>query len=314
MAVILLIVVSLALLVTPDRSLSYLKDKYAGPPSQFIMVDSLEVHFRDEGEGFPIVLLHGTAASLHTWDEWTDTLKQYYRVIRMDLPAFGLTGPSNNRDYSIASYTDFLNSFLSELNVAEFYLAGNSLGGRIAWNYTLKYPEQVKKLVLIDASGFPMNGEPAFVFELAKTPIINQGFKYITPKSFIEKNLNEVYYADSLVTDKIVTRYHDMSLRPGNRQAFIDRAQTKFNDNVKRLSEISAPTLILWGEHDQWIPLEHAHKFDSAIANSELIVFDNAGHIPMEEQPKLTAEPVLRFLKNESTPTSPEPNSSLAPR
>jgi len=143
----------------------------------------MNVHYRDEGEGFPIVLIHGTAASLHTWDDWTDELKKTNRVIRMDLPAFGITGPNKNADYSLQAYTDFLNSFIDKLKLEKFHLAGNSLGGNIAWNYAADYPQKVEKLILVDASGLPTNKEPPSIFKMAKKSIIKKSLFICDPKN-----------------------------------------------------------------------------------------------------------------------------------
>ena len=188
----------------------------------------MQVHYRDEGKGFPIVLVHGTAASLHTWDAWTHELKKTNRVIRMDLPAFGITGPNKDADYSIEAYTTFLHSFLEKLQLKKFHIAGNSLGGNIAWNYTADYPENVEKLILVDASGLPTNKEQPAIFKMAKTPVLSSLFLYVTPKFLIKKNIDEVYADNSKVTDELVTRYHKMALRVGNRKAFVDRAKTDF--------------------------------------------------------------------------------------
>ena len=98
-----------------DISVDELKVDYTNKYSKFINVDDLQVHYRIEGEGTPIVLIHGTASSLHTWDAWTAELKKTNKVIRMDLPAFGLTGPNATADYSIKSYTNFLHKFLTVL-------------------------------------------------------------------------------------------------------------------------------------------------------------------------------------------------------
>ena len=155
--------------VYADISVEDLKYDYANEQSQFIEVNEMQVHYRDEGDGFPIVLVHGTAASLHTWDAWTHELKKTNRVIRMDLPAFGITGPNKNADYSLEAYTTFLHSFLEKLQLKKFHIAGNSLGGNIAWNYTADYPENVEKLILVDASGLPTNKQPPAIFKMAKT-------------------------------------------------------------------------------------------------------------------------------------------------
>ena len=283
-----------------DISLEDLKKEYANEHSKFIDVDGLQVHYRDEGLGFPVVLVHGTAASLHTWDAWTKKLKENYRVIRMDLPAFGLTGPNAQRDYSIKAYTNFLNSFLKEIKIDSFHLAGNSLGGNIAWNYAAEHPKKVAKLILVDASGLPTNKSQPLVFKMAKTPAVNSMFLFITPKMFIRKNIEEVYADDSKITDALITRYHKMALREGNRQAFIDRANLDFKlgskDNLEKLKKIHTKTLLIWGKLDKWIPLDNGYRMHKILPNSTLTILENSGHVPMEENPLESLAIVTDFL------------------
>ena len=283
-----------------DISVEDLKKEYTNEQSQFIEVDEINVHFRDEGEGFPIVLIHGTAASLHTWDAWTDELKKTNRVIRMDLPAFGITGPNKNADYSIEAYTTFLQSFLEKIGLEKFHLAGNSLGGNIAWNYTADYPDKVEKLILLDSSGLPTNKSQPAIFKMAKTPLLNSLFLYITPRFLIKKNIEEVYEDDSKITDKLINRYHKMALRVGNRQAFIDRAKTDFKPdaiaNQNKLKSIQTPTLLIWGAKDLWIPLDNGIRMDRILVNSTLKVIENSGHVPMEENPIESLKLMNEFL------------------
>ncbi len=283
-----------------DISVEDLKKEYTNEQSQFIEVDEINVHFRDEGEGFPIVLIHGTAASLHTWDAWTDELKKTNRVIRMDLPAFGITGPNKNADYSIEAYTTFLHSFLKKLKLEKFHLAGNSLGGNIAWNYTADYPSKVEKLILVDASGLPTNKSQPAIFKMAKTPILNSLFLYITPRFLIKKNIEEVYEDDSKITDELINRYHKMALRVGNRKAFIDRAKTDFildtQVNLEKLKSIQTPTLLIWGAKDLWIPIANGIRMNEILVNSKLEVLENSGHVPMEENPKESLKLMNDFL------------------
>ncbi|PKV65603.1 pimeloyl-ACP methyl ester carboxylesterase [Polaribacter sp. Hel1_33_96] len=284
-----------------DVSLEELKKEYTNEASKFIEIDGMQVHYRDEGQGFPIVLVHGTASSLHTWNDWTKDLKKKYRVIRMDLPAFGITGPNKNADYSIENYTYFLQQFLMKINVAKFHLAGNSLGGNIAWNYAAEHPEQIEKLILIDASGLPTNKPQPAVFKMAKTPVLSSLFLYVTPKFFIKKNMEEVYADNSKVTDAIITRYHKMALRVGNRQAFIDRAKTDFKlgakANLEKLKSIQTPSLLIWGAQDSWIPLDNGKQMDRMLTNSKLVILENSGHVPMEENPAESLEALNGFLE-----------------
>ncbi len=292
----LLTAILFAIAYQPDIPVEELKAKYANAESKFLPLGGMDVHYRIEGQGHPLVLIHGTGASLHTWDEWTELLKDSLQIIRMDIPAFGLTGPNKTGDYSIENYTAFLHNFLEEINIDTFYLAGNSLGGRIAWNYAHAYPGQVKKLILIDAAGVPNNRATAAVFKLARNPVTAFLLKNILPKSFIEKNMREVYFDDAKITEALIDRYHSMALRTGNRQAFIDRANNNYADQSSKLPEINTPTLIIWGQHDEWINVEDAYYFDKNIPNSFLKIYDNAGHVPMEEIAEETARDVKIFL------------------
>jgi pimeloyl-ACP methyl ester carboxylesterase len=294
-AIILLVVGYLS--VTPDLPLDFLKNKYADAPSKFMALNELRIHYRDEGTGDAIVLVHGTGASLHTWNAWAQDLSQTHRVIRLDLPAYGLTGKDPKKRYSSKDYVDLIDAFLKELNVNQFHLAGNSLGGLVSWLYASYHPDKVQKLILIDPSGFPSKKSP-MVISLAKTPGINMLIRYVTPKAFIKKNLKEVYYNPDLISTQILDRYYELTLAPGNRTAFIDRAKIEREDYTDRLGLITNPTLILWGAEDAWIPLKNAYRFEEKIATSTVVVMKETGHLPMEEKPAKSLAITLDFLSN----------------
>lgn len=282
--------------ISKDKNFNELMPLYVNSNSQFMELDSRKIHFRDEGNGYPIILIHGTGASLHTWDSWTKELVKTHRVIRLDLPAFGLSGQDPLKRYSSMDYVALLNDFVNELNINEFHLAGNSLGGLVAWLYASKYDRKINKLLLISPSGFSSDKTP-LVIRLAKTPFINSFLRYLTPKSFIKKNLKEVYYHDSLITEEIINRYRDLTLFNGNRSAFIDRVNIKSEDYSYKMSLIQTPTLILWGENDEWIPMDNAFKFEDAIENSRVVIMPETGHIPMEERPLESLKIAFEFIK-----------------
>lgn len=278
-----------------DIPLETLKQKYCNEQSKFIEINGQQIHYRDEGSGYPLVLVHGTSASLHTWDAWTNELKNDFRVIRMDIPAFGITGETKERNYTIENYVKFIDDFTSALGVDTFYLAGNSLGGEITWNYAYEHPEKVKKMILIDAAGYKRaNGKP-LAFVIAQTPILNKVMTKITPKRIIKKSMIDIYYNDSKVTDSLVTHYYELLLRPGNRQAFADRVKVINYEADNKANKIKTPTLIQWGKYDTWIVPENAEKFKKDIVGSEVRYYD-AGHVPMEELPVETAKDARLFL------------------
>ncbi|HQR94619.1 MAG TPA: alpha/beta hydrolase, partial [Sediminibacterium sp.] len=287
-----------------DIPVENLKQLYANTSSQFIPLMGMNVHYRDEGnstDSIPIVLIHGTSSSLLTWDSVVDNLKDKHRIIRMDLPAFGLTGPNPFKDYSFDYYTHFVDSFLLKLSVNKCIIIGNSLGGGIAWHYALAYPQKVAKLVLVDASGFSSlsKSKGALGFKIAQTPVLNQIVKFVTPRFLVRKSLEDVYADDSRISDSLVDIYFKMTLREGNRSALIDRMRAGFQNESEKIATLKTPTLIIWGEEDQLIPIEHAYRFQKAIPNSQLSVFKSVGHVPMEEAPKQFSTTLTNFLNQQ---------------
>ncbi len=301
-----------AMIYHNDIPVSELKEKYVYPESKFMEIQGMDIHYRITGGGFPFVLVHGTAASLHTWEDWTRILDKDFQIISFDLPAFGLTGPRPDREYSIKNYVSVLNDFVEKIGLDSFHLAGNSLGGSIAWNYAVTHPQKVAKLVLIDASGYKLDKEPPMVFKLAQNPMTRKLLEKLTPKSLVDKSLREVYHNDVLISKELEDRYFEMTLREGNRQAFADRVSNVKYENPELIKTIQNPTLILWGQTDAWIPVECANYFHRDIKDSELIIYDNAGHVPMEEIPEQSAEDTRTFLlKGEELNAQLLPNEGL---
>ena len=235
----------------PDRAVETLKPRWAAPPSRFIEVNGLQVHLRDEGprdDPLPIVLNHGTSASLHTWEGWADALKGQRRVVNLDLPGFGLTGPSADGDYSIGAYTRFVLAVLDALKIERCVLAGNSLGGEIAWRTAVAAPQRVAKLVLIDAGGhaFMAHSVPRG-FRLARLPLVRNLAGSLLPRSLIERSVREVYGEPSRVSDALVDRYYELTLRDGNREALVRRlGQLRPGADAALIATLRIPTLILW--------------------------------------------------------------------
>jgi pimeloyl-ACP methyl ester carboxylesterase len=297
------LVLVIASQIRRDIPLDELKRSYAGGASRFIDVAGLQVHYRDEGEGPPLVLLHGTGASLHTWDAWAEALRRRFRVIRMDLPGFGITGPNRDDDYRIDSYVAFLDAFRGKLGLDGFALAGNSLGGQIAWSYAVAHPKQVRALVLLDPAGYAID-RPALVFRLARIPGGSWLMTKLDPAPLTEKTLRDCYGDPSKVTPALVERYSKLALRAGNRRAFVARVTRRAEDRSGDVAKVRAPTLILWGAQDRLIPVAHAERFAHAIPGARLIVYDGVGHVPMEEIGERSASDAGAFVSAALRPRS----------
>ncbi len=305
----LLTTLAVALSRAPDRSAESLVARWAPPPSDFIEVQGQVVHLRDEGprnDPLPIVLIHGTSASLHTWEGWAAALKGQRRVIRFDLPGFGLTGPwsdtfSGNyphERYQGDAYARFTLALLDVLKVQHAVLAGNSLGGEVAWRTAFLAPERVAALVLVDAAG------PAFTplhvpigFQIARVPVLNRVMESLLPRPLVARSVAAVYGNPAKVTEELVDRYYELTLREGNRRALSTRLQAlKSGEDAERIATLKLPTLILWGGRDRLIPPTVAQQFQQQIAGSQLHVFAALGHVPQEEDPAATVAAVKVFL------------------
>lgn len=286
----------------PDRSVQQLSARWAAAPSQFLPVSGMQVHLRDEGprgDALPIVLLHGTSASLHTWDAWTKELTDQRRVIRFDLPAFGLTGPHPDKDYSIAAYVRFVVAVLDHLGVQKFVLAGNSLGGQIAWNTAVAHPQRVKKLVLIDSAGYPLQPkEVPLGFTIARTPGLRLLVQYVLPRGVVQSSVRNVYGDPSKVTADLVDRYYELTLREGNRQALAQRMDQRLSGDEATLKGLRVPTLVMWGAKDRLIPPDMAQRFVADIAGAQMVIFEDLGHVPHEEDGSKTVEAFKLFLSS----------------
>lgn len=297
---------ALAAMRAPDRTLESLVPLWAPPPSDFIelRVDGVPqlVHLRDEGprgDARPIVLLHGTSASLHTWEGWVAGLKQSRRVITVDLPGFGLTGPNASGDYRDAQYLRFVAALLDHLRLGPVVLGGNSLGGEIAWEFAAQAPQRVAALVLVDAGGLAFEPQSLPIgFRLARLPLARDLMRYLLPRQLVERSVRNVYGDPARVTPALVDRYFEMALREGNRAALVQRLQQlEPGRHADRLASLKQPTLILWGGRDRLIPPEYARIFQRAIAGSRLVMFDELGHVPQEEDPARTLAALQDFLK-----------------
>ena len=300
----------LAVTWAPDLPVDELKARWAPAPSQFIEVRGMQVHLRDEGrrdDPVPIVLLHGTSASLHTWDGWVEALQGSRRVIRFDLPGFGLTGPEPNNNYRMESYVGFVTEVLDQLGVERFVLAGNSLGGRIAWSTAVAHPQRVAQLILVDSSGYPMRAKSMPIgFRIAQMPVLNQLMELTLPRSMVESSVHDVYADPSLVTEELVDRYYELTLREGNRGALRERFSqlSSYEDSVL-IKSIQQPTLIIWGAQDQLLPVDDAIRFAQEIQGSEFALFENLGHVPQEEDPAGTVAAVIQFLEKQAASATP---------
>lgn len=304
-----LLLIAVGLLYRADVAPDILKQKYANAESEFLTVaPGLAVHVRDQGPTTApvLVLLHGSNSSLHTWEPWVARLKDKYRIITMDLPGHGLTGPHPRDAYGAADFVAVVDAVVTAKNVQKFVVGGNSMGGWVSWHYALAHPEKLTGMILVDAAGAPTQlaakRELPIGFRLAMMPVIRDIGQKLTPRAMIETSVHQSVSVQSSVTPAVVDRYWDLLRYPGNRRATILRFAAKRDDDIAKLSGLHLPALVLWGREDKLIPVVAATAFADTLLHDETIIYDGVGHLPMEEIPERSAADVRAWLDSLTMP------------
>lgn len=294
---VLAIVVSAVFLYAPDKPRAVLEEAY---PGDYRTVEGVRLRLRDTGprDAPAVILLHGFGASLDTWEPWAQALSARFRVIRFDLPGFGLTGADPTGDYTDARAIRILLGLMDQLRLDRAGIVGNSLGGRIAWSFAALHPDRVSRLVLISPDGF---ASPGFAYGKAtEVPLMMRALPHVAPRGMLKANLAAAYARPEVLSEATVTRYRDMMLAPGVRRAILARlGQTILREPGPILAGIQAPTLLLWGEMDGMIPITNAADYLRHMPRATLVRLPHAGHLPFEEDPWGSLPPVERFLSGE---------------
>lgn len=282
---------------TPDKPRAALEAKYLRDPSDMIEVAGARLHVRDNGpkDRPAVIMTHGFGSSLHTWEAWAVGLQDSFRVIRFDLPGSGLSEPDAMGRYDDRRSFQVLIALMDQLGVRRASLIGNSIGGRISWGFAAEHPDRVSKLVLVSPDGFASQG---FSYGVApKVPKTLEVMQYVLPRFMLKMNLAPAYGDPKALTEGMVDRYYDLMLAPGSRAALIDRMrQTVLESPEGLLSQIKAPTLLVWGEKDGAIPVSNAADYQRLLPRSELVTFPGVGHLPQEEASQTTLPAVKAFL------------------
>lgn len=294
----------------PDTDGAAMKAKYGSNASRYVELEpGLTVHYRDQGkrDGRTVVLIHGSNASLHTWEPWVALLGKDYRIVSLDLPGHGLTGRHPGGVYDYPVFVDVVDKLLTRLDIPKAVIGGNSMGGGTAWMFALAHPEKTEAVLLVDAAGAPQwqARKTPIGFRLARMPVIKELTRVIAPRSLFESSIKTSMSVQSKIDDALVDRYWELNRYPGNREATMKRFSLPHNNRQatqETLAAIKVPTLILWGEEDNLIPVKSANWFAGAIPGSKLIVYPNVGHIPMEEVPEKSAADVKLWLDALATP------------
>ncbi|MGI9322147.1 MAG: alpha/beta fold hydrolase [Pseudomonadales bacterium] len=312
-ALILLAILALAavFLYKDDLPKELVDASYSSEASQFMDLGDLgRVHFRDQGkrQGQTLLLLHGSNASLHTFEPWVALLREDYRLVSLDLPGHGLTGETPKADYSTDGFVQVVDELATRLNLDGFVLVGSSMGGGVALGYALAHPDKTQGLVLIGSGGLAVEEgveaeddtphEPPIAFQLLAQPwfqaiAVKLDFRYL-----MGQGVRSAYNDSPMVNDELIRRYYELNLRSGTRAATIKRFQLGLPTRPEaEIASIQAPTLLVWGEEDALVPFAAALRFKELLPQAETAFYKDVGHMPMEEIPEKSAADLRQFLQ-----------------
>ena len=258
------------------------------PPQQTVMVHGHKIAYYEAGKGSVVILLHGLGADSRHWAANIDALSQNFRVIALDQIGYGQSDKPLMR-YTVENFADYLHGFLQAVKIPKASLVGNSLGGWVALDFTLRHPQMVEKLVLVDAAGL----RPTAALKMPEG-----GRKTLSP-------LNTHWFFDLMEANKA---WATTDLGPNAFERHVQNGDSytvassvaemitgrEFED--KKLGKVHVPTLIIWGRDDMLIPLAMGEQLHKGIAGSQMIVIDGTGHIPMVGKPAEFNQAVGKFL------------------
>lgn len=285
-----------------DIPAAVLEARYTTPASRFLNIDGVRMHYRDEGAGPPIVLIHANFGSLLSWDSWADALKTNHRVLRFDMTGHGLTGPDPSGDYSLARTVQLTAKFVDALGLKKFTIGGTSLGGTVAMHYAAAHPDRVDHLILLSPGA--LEGRAMQQSGRTGIPRIANILEYITPRSLAAYMLRSRFGDPSRVTDKLIDQWYDMWLREGQRPAMLARLRSYSSTDLEQVTAaIRTPTLILWGEKNPQAPVEQAEKLRRMLVNApsvKVITYPGVGHMAVDEAGSMIVPDVIAWLDNGS--------------
>lgn len=294
----------------PDRAPESLVARWAPPPSQFIELAGQVVHLRDEGnprDPLPVLLLHDVGSSLHTWAAWAQRLGRQRRVISVDLPGNGLTGPQPGADYRLATQAQFVVALMDTLKLRQVQLVGNGRGGELALQLAAQVPARVERLLLVNPGG---GRGPAWqappLFMVARLPVLHWVAESLMPRALVQAQLAALVAQPEALSAEQVDRHFEMLLREGNRRALRDQLlQMQLEPRAYRADaatpqaprlRMQMPVRMLWGEQDRWMSATEAEHFTASIPDAVLVRLPEAGHLPQEEDSPGAWAAALAFL------------------
>lgn len=305
-ALLLIVLVGPFLVPVPPLENARTPQELADPDSQFIPINGLDVHVKTSGQGQPVyVLLHGFGASLYSWDAVFPTFAQMGRVIAYDRPAFGLTERPMQWDgpnpYSPEAQVDMLLGLLNHFGVEKAVLVGNSAGGTVAMQFTLAHPDRVSALVLVDPAVYAGGGSPAWLRPLLATPQMRRLGPLFARQ--IETRgmqlISTAWHDPAKIPAQTFERYRKpLQVENWDKALWEFTLASRGANLPARLGELTLPVLVISGDDDRIVPTAESIRLAGELPNAELVVIEQAGHVPHEERPQTFLDAVSAFINS----------------
>lgn len=284
-----------------EVSRAELQARYAVPTSKFTEVNGTRIHYTDAGNGPVIVLLPPSFMNLRVWDATAEFLTREFRVIRIDFPVVGLSGPDASQDYTMGHFADILHALTTSLGVDKFSLVGTSSGGIVAFQYAGRWPGRVERLVLINSAGLPRTS--ATNPNRARGSAFSRWWRsHYSSRGTWEANLNSQMGTGKPAPEELVTLVYDLNRREGLKEdSVVMLKQFRTGDPQTVLADVRAPTLVIWGKKNITLSHLEANVFELWLsgAPSMVVKYDDLGHYPYVEDPQRVATDLGAFIKGE---------------
>lgn len=297
-----------------DVPAAQMEARWATPPSAFIEIDGVRLHYRDEGEGPAVVLLHANYASLFMWEPWVAALKNRYRVVRVDLPAHGLTGPDPSGNYTLERIQTLFEKFVNARGLDRFVVVGTSIGGTVAMRYTADHPQRIERLVLISPGSLEKRVRGRTT--PANVPRAADVIGYVTPRAFTRFMLENDYGDPTRVSEAVVDEWYSMWMREGNRLAMLNLLRQYVSGGVEeKIRSVQVPVLLIWGERNRRVPVALAYETRALLERSpevKLEILPGIGHMLVQEAPEQSAQLIRSYLDS-TVPRAIKTSASASP-
>jgi pimeloyl-ACP methyl ester carboxylesterase len=292
------------------RRFEDLDPETAGAPGSFIDIDGRSIHYVQAGQGDPVVLIHGWNGSTFDLRYIIPELAQRYRVVAIDLLGYGYSARPADGDYSIAGQGGLVGQMMDRLGIERAAVLGHSMGGAIAMWLALHYPERVERLILVDSvtANEMFRGRN---WGMVLRPLLPLLSPVLLRKWIMRRGLRSAVHDPAHLTPETLEDHLRPLRMKGHLRASAKQLSDRRRDEAFDAGQIRQPTLILWGEHDRWVPLSTGEVLAQLIPNARLVAIRSAGHLPLEEQPALCNRELLEFLAT-SAALAPRPMSAPA--